>query len=154
MSRASDLRDGIVTELTTDFGGSYSIEAFITPRWTREELASGPRVGVRIGGRELTLGHGADQTDVTIQVGVVGITPDGASATEGYKKLELDAVDAYDALLESIVALWMNRGRLMGKGVAEHYPVSITQAIQFDAQQLERGVYLTLIEITYRDSED
>ena len=109
---------------------------------------------MRIGSRSLTLGQGVDETDVVIQVGVVGLTPDGATATEGFKKLELDKIDEYDGLLEDIIAVWMNRGRLMGKGVAEHYPVSISQAIQFDPQQLEKGVYLTMIEITYRDSED
>lgn len=154
MSRASDLRDGIKTELETDFGGSYTVDAFIIPRWTREDLASGARIAVRVGGRNLQWNQGPDEKDVAIQVGVVGITPDGATATAGFAALELSKVDEYDGLLESIIDLWMNNGRLSGKGVGDHYPVNISQPIQFDPQQLEKGVYLTMIEITYRDSED
>ena len=154
MSRASDLRDGIKTELESDFGGSYTVDAFIIPRWTREELEAGARIAVRVGGRSLGWNQGPDETDIAIQVGVVCITPDGADATVGFAALELAAIDQLDGLLESIIALWMGAGRLAGKGVAGHYPVDIAQPIQFDPQQLEKGVYLTLIELTYRDSED
>jgi hypothetical protein len=34
-------------------------------------------------------------------------------------------------------------------------PIGVEQPMQFDPEQLyQKGVYLTLIQITYRDSED
>ena len=154
MSRASVLREAVKAELETDFGGTYTVDSFIVPRWDREDLVDLPRIAVRVGGRELRFNQGPDEKDIAVQVGVVGLTPDGADATAGFAALELARIDVYDGLLEEIIDLWMNNGRLASIGVGDHYPVNISQPIQFDPQQLEKGVYLTMIEITYRDSED
>lgn len=152
-SRAAALRDAVASELTTELAGTATVSAFMVPRWSREELATGPRVGVRIGGRALTLGQGVDVTDVQIEIGVVAITASGVGATD-YSAEELAQIDAADALLEQIIELWTKGGPLTNKGLAEHAPIAIEQAIQFDAEQLDSGVYLTMIRVTYRDSED
>lgn len=153
MSKASTLRDAVVTELEAEFP-SYTVEAFIWPHWTREQLLTGPRVAVRIGGRQVQLGHGIDQTDVTIEVGVVGVMPEGSSAT-GYDELARDKCDEFDGMIEALMALWINGGRLSKSDVGDHYPVAIEQVIQFDPEQLyQKGVYLSMFQITYRDSED
>lgn len=148
MSRASDVRDGIVAELQTDFPDN-TVSAFIIPRWTREDLTAGPQIGVRVGSRDLLLNQGPDEKQIGIEIGVVGITPDTTEATT-----EVAKVDEYDALLESIIALYMNGGRLSRGGIADHFPVAIEQSVQFDPDQLRQGVYLSLITVTYQDTED
>ncbi len=153
MSKASDLRDAVVAEIETDFP-SYTVESFVWPNWTREELLAGPRVAVRIGGRQVQLGHGIDQTDVTIEVGVVGVMPEGVAET-AYSTAARDKCDEFDGIVESLIGLWINGGRLSRSDVGDHYPVAIEQAIQFDPEQLyQKGVYLSMFQITYRDSED
>ncbi|MDM4014633.1 hypothetical protein [Roseiconus lacunae] len=155
MSRASDVRDALATELRTLLGPDQPVDRFIVPRFKREELVDGPRVVVRVGGRQLSMEDGPDTTEVSIEVGVVGVLPDAANVETTFAEAEIEACDSYDELLETIIAFWMNDGPLAYAGIADHFPVAIEQAIQFDASKLySEGVYLTMIRITYRDSED
>lgn len=153
MSRASDVRDALKTELETLL--SRTVDRFVIPRFTREELEAGPRVMVRVGGRNLSFDEGPDTTNVLIDVGVAGVTPNSSELETTFAEAEIDQCDSFDALMETVIALWMNDGPLSRAGIAEHFPVDITQVIPFDAQEFNnKGVYFTMIQITYRDSRD
>lgn len=155
MSRASDLCNGLVTELIAALGPDQPVQRFLVPRFKRAELQSGPRVVVRIGSRALAMDQGPDTTDVIIEVGVVGLTPLGVGVETTFDSDAIALSDTYDALLETLIALWMHGGALARGGIANHYPISISQAIQFDPENLySDGIYLSVIQITYRDSED
>lgn len=155
MSRASDVRDAIITELKSQFPDE-TVDKFSIPRYSREDLADGPRIAVRTGGRELASDQGPDTTDVVIEVGVVGVSPEKSGETDAaYQDEEVAKHDEYDGLLESIIALWIPDGELVDKGMADHAFQSIDQAAQFDANQLyQAGVWLSLIQLTYRDTRD
>ena len=151
MSKASDVRDELVTELSGHFP-SRAVDPFILPRYERKELTDGARIAVRNGGREIRLDQGPDQIDVIIEIAVVGITPENSGQTdEQYRTDEIAACDGFDELIQ----LWMNNGPLAYAGIAGHSLQNIEQAVQFDAERLHReGVYLSMIRLTYRDSED
>lgn len=153
MSRASDLRDAIVSELQTLLGESQPVDAFILPRYEREDLRSGPRVAVRVGARLPETGQANNQTSVVIQVGVVGIGPDATTLSSGqtYAAAELAKIDQYDTLMEQLIGYW--QGGAMDGGIAEHHPREISQTFLFDSEKLQNEmIYLSLFEITYRDS--
>ena len=155
MSKASDVRDELVTELSGHFP-SRAVDPFILPRFERKELSDGARIAVRNGGREIRLDQGPDQIDVIIEIAVVGITPENSGQTDvQYLSDEFAACDGFDELMEELIQLWMNNGPLAYAGIAGHSLQNIEQAVQFDAERLHReGVYLSMIRLTYRDSED
>jgi hypothetical protein len=130
-----------------------TVEAFYVPNYTREQLESGPRIVVRNAGRTLTHRQGPDAREVQIQVGVIGVVPEQSSTT--YRTDELSQLDEYDELIEQIIGLWTPEGPLTRAGMAEHSFESIEQVTAFDAQKLYgEGVFLSILQLTYRDSED
>lgn len=155
MSRASDLRDGIVTELSTRLSGQ-TVEAFVVPNYEREDLVVGPRIVVRFGGREIQVDQGPDSRLITIEVGVIGVTPQKSTSTlTTYRQEELAACDTFDTLMESVIALWTPAGELGQKGIAEHRFVRLEQVMQFDVEKLYNdGVWLSLIRLIYEDTVD
>lgn len=162
MSRASALRDAMVTELETAFPAE-TIDAFILPSYDREEFEAGRRIGVRVGGREIELDQGVDERRVIIEVAVIGILgektagdAEDVSATKAaYRAQEVTECDAFDALMESIIAKWTPRGPLRNKGIGDHRLMSISQPTQFDAEKLYgAGLWLSLLRFTFQDSLD
>ncbi|QDT07796.1 hypothetical protein K227x_62240 [Rubripirellula lacrimiformis] len=155
MSRASDVRDAVaeaIKERLTD----QTVETFLVPHYTREELDSGPRIIVRFGARELRVDQGPDERDIEIEVGTVGVTPERKDHEESvYRAAQVAACDGFDGLMESVIALWTPNGPLSRCGMAEHAFDSIDQAINFDATKLyNEGIWLSMIQLTYRDSQD
>jgi hypothetical protein len=132
------------------------VETFVVPDYTREDFIDGPRIGVRLGGRELTIDQGVDARNVIIEVGVIGITPEKEGATTSeYRVQVVEACDEFDSLMEEILELWTPYGPLRYEGMAEHSFVTVEQPTQFDAQQLyTSGLWVSLIRLTYQDSLD
>ena len=154
MSKASEVRDAVKAALATELP-LQTVETFVIPNYTREELDDGARVIVRNGGRDIRLGQGIDETDVIVEVGVVGICPQKSNEVTTYTAEELDAVDSHDGIMESVIELFMHNGNLSRCPMANHWLTSITQVIQFDPQKLYAdGIWLSVIQLTYRDSED
>ena len=157
MSRASDLRDAVITELDTRLTGQ-TVEAFIVPHYTREELPGGPKIAVRVAEREIEVDQGPDNRQVIIEVGVVGVTPALSGAvTSAHRSQEVAACDVFDNLMEQIIALWSPSGPLSVRtaGLAGHRFVGIENSIYFDPQKLySDGLWLSLIRLTYQDSID
>lgn len=157
MSRASDLRDAVITELDTRLTGQ-TVEAFIVPHYTREELTSGPKIAVRIAERELEIDMGPDTRNVIIEIGVVGVTPAlTGSVSSAHRSQEVAACDVFDDLMEEIIALWSPNGVLSKRtaGLAGHRFTGIEQPIMFDPQKLySDGIWLSLIRLTYQDTVD
>ena len=159
MSRASNVRDAVLAAIQTELP-SETAETFVVPNYTNEELQSGARIIVRNGGRQIAIGQGVDTRDVLVEVGVVGVVgpKQGGSGTE-YKTEELTKADQFDALMESVIALWTKDddgdGPLRRCGMAGHSFESMEQVIQMDAEKLySEGIWLSVIQLTYRDSED
>ena len=157
MSRASDLRDAVITELDTRLTGQ-TVEAFIVPHYTREELTSGPKIAVRIAERELEIDMGPDTRNIIIEIGVVGVTPAlTGSVSSAHRSQEVAACDVFDDLMEEIIALWSPNGVLSKRtdGLAGHRFIGIEQPIMFDPQKLySDGIWLSLIRLTYQDTTD
>lgn len=133
-----------------------SIDKFLVPNYSREELNSGPRIAVRFGARELSLEQGPDERDVVIEVGVIGVTPAREALTEAdYRAAQVAACDGFDGLMESVVALWTPDGPLEFAGMADHSFAGISQSINFDPQKLyDESIWLSVIQLTYRDTFD
>ena len=155
MSKASDVRDAVATELTNQLPGQ-AVDRFVLPKYTRDELEN-PRVVVRNGGRNLTIGQGVDTTEVLIEIGVVANV--SMTTTAATKAEELQNSDDADALLETVIALWGSTddgdGPLRNCGMANHSFEDMEQTLQFDPERLYNdGVWLSLVTLTYQDSED
>ena len=157
MSRASDLRDAVITELDNRLTGQ-TVEAFIVPHYTREELTSGPKIAVRIAERELEIDMGPDTRNIIIEIGVVGVTPAlTGSVSSAHRSQEVAACDVFDDLMEEIIALWSPNGVLSKRtaGLSGHRFIGIEQPIMFDPQKLySDGIWLSLIRLTYQDTTD
>ncbi|MDA7492690.1 hypothetical protein N8510_01195 [bacterium] len=155
MSRASDLRDAVITELTTRLS-TYTVEAFVVPHYTREELTSGAKIAVRIAEREVEIDQGPDVRNIAIEVGVVGVTPALSGAvSSAHRSQEVAACDVFDGLMETIISYWSPNGPLSRCGMAEHRFLSIEQTVNFDPQKLfNDGIWLSLIRLNYQDAED
>jgi hypothetical protein len=157
VSRASDLRDAVITELDTRLTGQ-TVEAFIVPHYTREELTSGPKIAVRIAERELEIDMGPDTRNIIIEIGVVGVTPAlTGSVSSAHRSQEVAACDVFDGLMEEIIALWSPNGVLSKRtaGLSGHRFIGIEQPIMFDPQKLySDGIWLSLIRLTYQDTTD
>lgn len=155
MSRASDVRDAVATAISEQIS-DYTAVACVVPDFARESYESGPKIIVRSGVRAFGIDQGPDTRDVTIEVGVVGITPERDSISpDEYDAAQITAADGFDALMESVIDLWTPNGVLARCGMAEHRFTDIEQAIQFDAQRLYAdGVWFSMIQVTYQDSRD
>tara|TARA_A100001391_G_scaffold202440_1_gene192071 strand:- start:393 stop:887 length:495 start_codon:yes stop_codon:yes gene_type:complete len=163
MSRASDVRDAVIAAIAENLTGQ-TVEAFIVPSYTREELTDGPRVAVRYGARELAVDMGPDERRTIIEVGVIGVTPvnETHDATNGeavndaaYRAAQIAACDGFDGLMEQVIELWTPNGVLSRAAMADHRFVSITQVIQFDATKLYTdGIWLSMISLEYQDCSD
>lgn len=153
MSKAGEVRDAVVAALVSAFP-SESVEPFVTPNYTKEELTD-RRIIVRFSNRNLTLNQGPDEQQVVIDVGVIGSPLQRIDSTDPYRKEEVIAIDELETLMESIIALWMHDGSLSDCGMASHVLMDIDQAFQFDADRFyNHGIYLTMFQITYQDSRD
>ena len=154
MSKASDVRDAVLAAIDEELPDE-TVEAFIVPSFTREELASGPRVIVRVGGREFAIDQGVDETSVLIEVGVVGLAPKREDHSVEYRTEMLAVIDTFDHLMESVIALFINGGALSRAPMSNHWLNGASQIIQLDAQKFYAdGIWLSVIQLTYRDSED
>ncbi len=155
MSRASDLRDQVITELNTRLAGQ-TVEAFIVPHYTREELTAGPKIAVRVAERELEVDQGPDSRNIVIEIGVVGVTPAlSGSVSSAHRSQEVAACDVFDDLMEDILELWTPNGVLSKTGLSDHRFIGIEQPIMFDPQKLySDGIWLSLIRLTYQDTID
>ena len=155
MSRASDLRDQVITELDTRLTGQ-TVEAFIVPHYTREELTAGPKIAVRVAERELEVDQGPDSRNIVIEIGVVGVTPAlSGSVSSAHRSQEVAACDVFDDLMEDILELWAPNGVVAKNGRSDHRFIGIEQPIMFDPQKLySDGIWLSLIRLTYQDTID
>lgn len=155
MSRASDLRDAVITELDSRLTGQ-TVESFIVPHYTREELTDGPKIAVRVAERELEIDQGPDTRNIIIEIIVVGVTPAlTGSVSSAHRSQEVAACDGFDDLMEDILELWTPNGALAKSGLSDHRFVGIAQPIMFDPQQLySDGKWLSLIRLTYQDTTD
>lgn len=160
MSRASDLRDAVVSELQSRITSvePERITSFLIPDFEKSEVAT-PRIGVRIGKREITEGQGPSERFTSIQVGVIGLTDKLDSALPATKKSirtqTVETADKLDAILEEVLSLWTPGGPLSFAGLAEHSFQSIGQPYAFDPKQLyENDVWVSIVEIQFRDSQD
>jgi hypothetical protein len=160
MSRASDLRDAIVAELKEQLStfDADRIDSFLIPDYDKEELQE-PRVGVRIGRREVEVDQGPDSRLLSIQVGVIGLVneldPKKPVTKESVRQQAIDSADVLDAIIEEVIAIWTPCGPLATKGLAGHSFVSITQPYPFDPTQLyQNDVWVSIVELIYRDCED
>ena len=133
-----------------------TVERFLVPNYSREELTSGPRIAVRFGARELRIDQGPDERDIEIEVGVVGVTPPRENISEAdYRAAQVAACDAFDGLMESVIALWTPNGPLSRCGMADHRFVAIDQVLNFNAQKLyDESIWLSIIQLTYQDTFD
>jgi hypothetical protein len=155
MSRASDVRDAIALDLQSQFEGE-TVEKFMIPDFTREELALQRRIGVRVGSRAIEIDQGVDERQVVIEVAVIGVVAEKSGTTDAaYRSQTMAACDAFDSLMESIIAKWTPDGMFRHKAMADHRFVSLEQAVQFDVQKLySEGLWLSLIRLTYQDCLD
>lgn len=136
---------------------SYTVESCVVPYYRREELTE-PIICICLNGREFEIEMGPDQRDVIIGVGIAG----AVGSVEGYgktrearlKKLVAET-DALDGIVEQIVAMFSPNGTLSEMDMAEHVLQNISQPVFVDAPTYqEKGVWLTVLLLTFRDSED
>ncbi|EMI19090.1 hypothetical protein RMSM_03986 [Rhodopirellula maiorica SM1] len=154
MSRASDVRDAVIAAIKEQMPDE-TVEAFVMPRYTREELASGPRIAVRFARRDLRVEQGPDERDVIIHAGVVGVMPPNDGHGSTYRAQEVAAFDAIDTLMEQVIALWTPNGVLASCGMAEHWFRTITQPFVLDEKELkDNSNFVSLVQLTYTDSLD
>lgn len=155
MSRSSAVRDAIVADLVIQFPDE-TVETFILPDFTREELAIERRIGVRTGSRSILIDQGVDERRVTIEVAVLGVVPEKTGTTDAaYRSQVTTACDGFDLLMESIIAKWTPDGVFRYAAMADHRFVSLQQTVQFDVSKLySEGFWLSLIELTYQDCLD
>lgn len=154
MARSGEVRDAVVAELKKAFPDE-TVESFVVPNHTREELEKGRRVLVRFATRNIELEQGPDSREVVLNIGVTGIGPSRTASGVDYRTEEVIAVDKLEGLMESIIELWLVDGPLARCPMAEHSFTDIDQTFQFDADRFyNHGIYLTMIQVTYRDSRD
>lgn len=149
------MRDAVITALAAALPDE-TIEAFIIPQYTREEVAGGRRIAVRFGSRDLSVEQGPDERNVSIEVAVVGLVPGfDSEVPKNFREQQVAAVDVFDGVVESIIALWSPDGSLRRKGMADHSFVEIEHPVNFDPRKLyDEGVFLSVLVLTYQDSVD
>lgn len=158
MSRATDLRDAVATEMAFRFP-TERVETVIYPDHTREELAEMLRIIVRKAGRSPSVEQGPDVRTVDIEVGVIAaLSPLAAGAgrtKDDYRDQRLQESDAADTLVEQIVALFTPNGVLSHGGFGDYSFESLDEATTLDVRALyERDVHLSIVTLTFLDSVD
>lgn len=164
MSRASDLRDGIVAALKIDFPDEV-VEAVVIPDHTREDidqLTSKRLIMVRSETRDLIIEQGPNTKNVTIQVGVVGVLPSASGGTvtpTSFRASQVAAADVFDGLFEEVIGLWLededHPARLAELGIADHRFVAMEQDRTFDVTKLyASGLWVAVVNLTYQDARD
>jgi hypothetical protein len=135
------------------------VDSAVVPTYDREELLD-PRICVMVSTRNIDATQGPDMRDVVLSVGVLAATPEleGPSLDEEQRReQELKATDAFDDLFEQVLALWTptSTAQQAYLDVAEHRwrAIEQTQAIDFSMYR-ERGVWLAVAFVTYRDTRD
>jgi hypothetical protein len=135
------------------------VDAVVVPIYEREDVIE-PRVCVMVSTRNIDATQGPDFRDVVLSVGVIAATAEleGPSLDEDERRQqELKATDAFDDLFEELLALWTPTADapLADQDVAEHRfrLIDQTQAVDF-AMYRERGVWLAVLFVTYRDTRD
>ncbi len=152
MSRASKVRDAVIAALNEQIT-NLGAEAFIVPDYEREELESGPKVAVRFGSRTTSANQGPDERDIVIEVCVIGLLP--PRGDDDYRAATVAAVDSFDDLTESIIALWTPSGVLARCGMADHRFTDIDQDSAFDPEQLHsHGIWVSMVSLTFQDTID
>lgn len=158
MSKASDLRDAVITELRSAISAdAATVEAVILPEYEREDLVGDARVGVRYAERtQIESTMGPDVTRVLIEVAVVGVLPDRTRASETeYREAQIAAVDVLDGISETIIALFVPNGALANKNIGDHRFVSINQPVVYDPEKMsDETQFLSIIELVFEDLED
>jgi hypothetical protein len=157
MSRATQLRDAMITELASRLGDSVgSVKPFSLLVYDRSEFVEKPLVLVRVAGRELLATQGPDEQMVLIDVLIAAAIPDRTGTTETEWREELVAhYDEFDGTFESLLDLWVPDGPLKTEGIADFRFVSIEEVIGFEMDELYRdGVYLSWIQLKYQDTFD
>ena len=157
MSKAGDVRDAVAAELQTILGSGQPVDSGVLPNFDKDLLkADGPRVYVRTAGRDVTIDHGYEPTDVLIDVGVVALITDTSETASGkpIEETERERFDEADTLVESLYPLWWKGGDMFC-GMAEHMVIDIAQPVYCDFEKLNTdGIFFAVLRITYRDSED
>jgi len=160
MSRASDLRDGVIAELRL-LEPDLRIEPFWVPNFPAEWLDEGPIIGVRAAQRLLQSDQGPDQRRIGIEVGAFGIAvPQTDTDLDPIKNLRAQVAsgDDLDGIVEDLIDYWTPSGPLSGrdgKGIADHSFQEITQTTLFDAPQLQEfGLWAAVFLVTYFDTLD
>ena len=158
MSKASTLRDALITELQSVIpAATATVEAVILPEYEREDLVNSPRVAVRYAERSnLESTMGPDITRVMLEVAIVGVLPDRLSASQAtYNAAQVAALDVLDGIAETIIDLFVPNGTLTGKNIGEHRFVSLEQPAAFDAEKMsDETQFLSIIEMVFEDLGD
>lgn len=156
MSRATELRDALITELSdrlTDVGSVQPVSLLV---YDRNEFIEKPIVLVRIAGRELFATQGPDDLMVLVDVLIAATIPKRTGNSDAEYRQELVAhYDSFDGTFESLLDLWVPDGPLKNKAIADFRFVSIEEVVGFEMDELYRdGVYLSWIQLKYQDTFD
>ena len=158
MSKASVLRDAVITELQAVIPTTTAtVEAVILPEYERETLVKSPRVAVRYAERDrVDSNMGPDLTRVMLEVAIVGVLPDRLSSSQvAYNAAQVAALDVLDGIAETVLALFVPNGSLVGKNIGEHRFLSVNQPAAFDAEKMsDETQFLSIIELVFEDLED
>lgn len=155
-NRAVQLRNALVTELGDRL--AVPVAAMVIPDYTPEELADGPRVGVRHISRGLNHDMGPDQNNVVVSVTFFGITAAGAGydhTRDGYRAEELKLNDQYEETIQQIIGLFTPGGALSRERLVDFRLDAVTQEQAFDVPHYyENGVWVSAVDLTYFDTMD
>ena len=160
MSRASNVRDGVIEELKI-LRPLLRIVPFWSPNFPAEWLDGIPIIGVRASQRLIDSMQGPDRRMIGIEVGVFGLaSPSDETTTDPAANLaaQVKSGDDLDGITEDLISLWTPAGPLdgqNGKGIADHSFQEITQSTLFDAPQLQEfGLWAAVFLVTYFDTLD
>ena len=134
-----------------------TVEAVILPEYEREALVNSPRVAVRYAERSLVDSTmGPDTTRVMLEIAIVGVLPDRISSSQTtYYAAQVAAMDVLDGIAETVLALFVPNGLMVGKNIGEHRFVSVNQPTAFDAEKMsDETQFLSIIELVFEDLED
>jgi|GEM_PF-6941906 len=156
MSRATSVRDAMVTAIKENLAGNQNVEPFSLLLYERDELIEKPLVLIRVAGREFVAEQGPDEQMVKIDVIICAAIPEKTSGTYSTYRHELVAnYDIFDSLFESLISLWVPNGIFSRRAMADHRFVSIEEIVGFEMDELfSDGVYLSWIQLKYQDCLD
>jgi len=160
MSRASELRDGILLELQA-LEPDLRFEPFWVPNFPKEWLDVGPIIGVRPAQRQINSQQGPDFRRIGIEIVTFGVPlPSDETSTDPINNIraQVESADLFDGITEELLDFWTPSGPLDGrdgKGIAGHSFQEVTQSTLFDAPQLQEfGLWASVFMVTYLDSLD